>query len=167
MRAFTSPALILFAVLATSCPALAQEASSPAARETAGNAPAPEERQPRTGSAWIDARLLDMDDYAARYREAFVDEIVRYREAPRALVEDALREDATPPGDVYYACALAQATGRPCRAVLDAWRGDRADGWQGVAERLGVASSTAIHRRIRGDITESYVRWARPLDSSN
>ncbi|TWT19035.1 hypothetical protein FQY83_11710 [Luteimonas marina] len=166
MRAFTHLAPILAIVLLVSCPTLAQEAASPA-QEAEREPTAAVQRQPQTGNAWIDARLLDMDDYAARYRDAFVDEIVRYHEAPRALVEDALRDEATTPGDVYYACALAQATGRPCRAVLDAWRGDHADGWQGVAERLGVASTAAIHRRIRGDITESYVRWARPLDSSN
>jgi len=166
MRAITSLAPILAIALLAPRPTLAQEATPPV-QEAERDATDAAQRQPQTGNAWIDARLLDMNDYAARYREAFVDEIVRYHEAPRALVEDALRDDATTPGDVYYACALAQATGRPCRAVLDAWRGDHADGWQGVAERLDVAPGTAIHRRIRGDITESYVRWARPLDSSN
>ena len=120
---------------------------------------------PRTGNAWIDARLPDMDAYAARYREAFIDEIVRYHEAPRALVEEALADESMTPGDVYFACSLAQASGRPCRAVLEAWRSDAAGGWQGVAERLGVAPAAAIYRRIRGDIAESYVRWARPLDA--
>ena len=119
----------------------------------------------RTGNAWIDARLLDMDAYAARYRDAFVDEIVRYHEAPRALVESALADDAMSAGDVYYACSLAQAIGQPCRALVDAWRDDAGDGWEGVTRRLGVAQLASIHRRIRGDIAESYVRWARPLDA--
>lgn len=122
-------------------------------------------RQSSTGNAWIDARLLDMDAYAARYRDAFVDEIVRYHEAPRALVEEALADEGMAAGDVYFACSLAQAIGRPCRAVVDAWRSDSTDGWQGVAQRLDVAQLAGIHRRIRGDIAESYVRWARPLDS--
>lgn len=132
-------------------------AADPAA--TAGSA------GPQTGSAWIDARLPDMDAYAARYPDAFVDEIVRYHEAPRALVEEALADDGMGAGDVYFACSLAQAIGRPCRAVIDAWRSDRSGGWQGVAERLEVAQLAGIHRRIRGDIAESYVRWARPIDA--
>ena len=121
---------------------------------------------PKTGNPWIDARLLDMGAYASRYRDAFVDEIVRYHEAPRALVEEALADDAMTAGDVYFACSLAQAIGRPCRIVVDAWRHDASDGWEGVGARMGVAPLAGIHRRIRGDIAESYVRWARPLDSS-
>ena len=124
------------------------------------------EAQQRTGNAWIDARLLDMDAYAARYRDAFVDEIVRYHEAPRALVEEALADEAMGAGDVYFACSLAQAIGRPCRAVVDAWRADHHDGWTGVMQRLGVASRAASpEQRIRDDITASYRRWARPLDA--
>lgn len=132
----------------------------------AQDAAAAADTQPRTGNAWIDARLLDMDAYAARYRDAFVDEIVRYHEAPRALVEEALADGAMGAGDVYFACALAQAIGRPCRAVVDAWRADHEDGWGGVMERLGVASrATSPERRIRDDITASYRRWARPIDA--
>ena len=119
---------------------------------------------PQTGNAWIDVHLVDMDAYAARYRDAFVDEIVRYHEAPRALVEEALADEAVGSGNAYFACSLAQAIGRPCRTVIDAWRTDASGGWQGVAERLGVTQIAGIHRRIRGDISESYVRWARPLD---
>lgn len=123
-----------------------------------------ERGHPSIGNAWIDARLLDMDAYAARYRDAFVDEIVRYHEAPRALVEEALAGGAMRAGDVYFACSLAQAVGRPCRAVLDAWRTDHQDGWSGVMDRLGVASRAASpEQRIRDDITASYRRWARPI----
>lgn len=119
-------------------------------------------RIPRTGDAWIDARLLDMDAYAERFADAFVDEIVRYHEAPRDLVEAALAGGGMRAGDVYFACALAQASGRSCRTVLDARREDPAAAWEEIATRLEVAP--AVYRRIRGDITESYVRWARPLD---
>lgn len=138
-------------------------AATPAPPVRAQDTAAADARQ-RTGNAWIDARLLDMDAYAARYRDAFVDEIVRYHEAPRALVEEALAGGAMRAGDVYFACSLAQAVGRPCRAVLDAWRTDHQDGWSGVMDRLGVASRAASpEQRIRDDITASYRRWARPI----
>ncbi|MDH5835307.1 hypothetical protein [Luteimonas kalidii] len=127
--------------------------------DPAAEVPAP--WQPRTGSDWIDAHLHDMDVYVARHRDAFVDEIVRYHEAPRALVEEALADPVLHPGDVYYACALAGAIGRSCRTVLDARRQDPSEGWDAVAARFEVTAG--IDRRIRGDIAESYVRWGRPL----
>lgn len=116
-----------------------------------------------TGDDWIDARLRDMDAYAARYRDAFIDEIVRYLEAPRPLVDEALTAGGMRPGDVYYACALARASGRACRTLVDAWR-DAAGGWESVAERLELESDTRLHPRIRDDIDASYRRWARPID---
>ncbi len=141
-------------------------AAAPAPAVHAQDAAAVEARQQRTGNAWIDARLLDMDAYAARYRDAFVDEIVRYHEAPRALVEEALADEAMGAGDVYFACSLAQAVGRPCRAVVDAWRADHHDGWAGVMQRLGVASRAApLESRFRDGIAASYRRWARPIDA--
>lgn len=154
MRAMSRVASIL--LLAALAPALAQ---SPPAADATAEAPA----RPGTGNAWIDARLRDMDGYAARYRDAFVDEIVRYHEAPRALVEDALADDAIPAGEVYFACALAQATGRACRTLVELRRAHPAADWKTLAERLDPAPDAGIYRRIRGDITESYVRWARPL----
>lgn len=124
---------------------------------------APADAQARaTGDDWIDARLRDMDAYAARHREPFVDEIVRYLEAPRALVDEALAAGGMRAGDVYYACALARASGRSCRTLIDAWRTD--GGWAGVAERLELEPAARLHPRIREDIGASYRRWARPID---
>jgi hypothetical protein len=116
-----------------------------------------------TGDDWIDARMRDMDAYAARHRDAFVDEIVRYLEAPRPLVDEALGPGGMRAGDVYYACALARAGGRPCRTLLDAWR-DAAGSWESVAGRLELEPDARLHPRIRDDIRASYRRWARPID---
>ena len=116
-----------------------------------------------TGDDWIDARLHDMDDYAARHRDAFIDEIVRYLEAPRPLVDEALGEGGMRPGDVYYACALARASGRPCRTLMDAWR-DAAGDWESVAARLELEPDARLHPRIRDEMRASYRRWARPID---
>ena len=118
---------------------------------------------PGTGNDWIDAHMLDMSAYAARYRDAFVDEIVRYHAAPRALVEAALEDGRLAAGEIYFACSLAQATGRPCRDVIEARRAAPASDWATLAAGLGVEPGSAIYRRIRGDISESYLRWARPL----
>lgn len=119
-------------------------------------------RAPATGDDWIDAQLADVNRYAERYRAAFVDELVRYQAAPRPLVEQALDADVAA-GDAYYACALAQAFGRPCREVLDAWRANPGDGWDGVARKLEPDRAGAARDRVKRGIVDSYDRWARPL----
>lgn len=115
---------------------------------------------PRTGDGWVDDALVDMGPYAARHREAFVDELVRYQDAPRALVEEALAA-GTRPGDVYFACAAAQALGRPCRELLET--GAAADGWAGRLRSVDAEAAAAARARVRLGITASYTRWARPL----
>lgn len=123
-----------------------------------------EARAPDTGDPWIDAQLADMDRYAARHRDAFVDELARYHAAPRAVVTEAL-DAGVSPGDAYYACALAQALGRPCREVLDARHAaaDVEDGWGGVAARLAPERAGDARERVKRGIVGSYDRWARPL----
>ena len=136
------------------------------AQDGAGSAQesAAEEPDTGTGDDWIDARLRDMDAYAARHRDAFIDEIVRYLEAPRPLVDEALTAGGMRPGDVYYACALARASGRACRTLVDAWREASGAGWESVAGQLGLESDARLHARIRDDIGASYRRGARPID---
>src|SRR5690606_37020007 len=140
--------------------AAAQDGDRAPATDAADVADAP---PPGTGDAWIDVRLDDMDRYAARYREAFVDEIARYLEAPRPVLVEAL-ERGMRPGDLYYACALARAAGRSCRSVIDAWRANAGSGWPGVAAQLELEPDDGLHARIREDVRASYRRWARPHD---
>src|SRR5690606_27505911 len=108
MRAASTSAALLLALL-LGAPLLAaagvQDAGAGVEADDAPPAPAQaaDAPPPGTGDAWIDLRLADMDRYAARYREAFVDEIARYLEAPRELLVDAL-DRGMRPGDVYYAC---------------------------------------------------------------
>jgi hypothetical protein len=118
---------------------------------------------PRSGDAWVDGLLGDISRYAARYPDAFADELVRYDSAPRALVDALLADPRWTPGDIYFACALGQVAGQPCRAVAQRWQHDHAQGWIAIAQDFGVApNSNAFHRLKRG-IVLSYQRWARPL----
>lgn len=137
------------------------------AERTAGAAATPAsapDAGPGTGDSAIDHLLTDIDAYAARHRDAFIDELVRYFDAPRPLVTDLLvGERRWSAGDVYYACALARVAGRPCRALLDAWAADSSQGWAPIAARMGVAKGSPQARRLREGIAGSYVRWARPL----
>lgn len=118
---------------------------------------------PGTGDAWVDRMLGDINRYAARYPDAFADELVRYDNAPRALVHDLLGDPRWTPGDVYFACALGQYAGQPCRAVAQRWQQDHAGGWAAIAQGYGVSADSAAFHRLKRAIVLSYARWARPL----
>jgi len=120
-----------------------------------------------TGDAVVDVRLADINRYARRYPEAFVDELVRYFDAPRPLLEELLGSRRAMPGDIYYACALARVTGRPCRGVLEAWAAGHEGGWQGIAGDLGVEPGGARARRLREGMADSYAHWGRPLPEAD
>lgn len=140
-------------------PQVREETPEPDA--TAEVAQAPQDLS-ATGDAWVDAQLDDINRYAARHRAAFIDELARYREAPRGLVEALLDERGWEPGDVYFACALATVTGRSCRFVVDR-RGHPPDkGWHALAEELGAGAGSEAFTRLRQGIAASYRRWARP-----
>ena len=118
---------------------------------------------PRTGDAWVDQHLSDINAYGYRYREPFIDEIVRYHGAPRDLVYDLVVNRRWAPGDVYYACALAQIIGRPCRYVVDEWDRDHGQGWGEVAKRLGIKPGSDEFHRLKRGFVPSYDRWNRPV----
>lgn len=118
---------------------------------------------PRSGDAWVDAQLADINAYGGRYRGAFIDELARYRAAPRDLVTELVDERNWAPGDVYYACALAQVLGRPCRSLVEAWGKFHDEGWAAVAEKAGIATRPEAMQRLKQAITGSYERWGRPL----
>lgn len=119
--------------------------------------------QPRSGDGWVDVWLGDINRYGARYREPFVDEMVRYYGAPRELVGELLDRRHWTPGDVYYACAIAQVLGRPCRYVVDEWDRDHAEGWGAVAQRLGIKPGSGDFHKLKRGFVPTYDRWGRPI----
>lgn len=118
---------------------------------------------PRSGDVWVDSTLGDMNRYGNRYRDPFVDELVRYHGAPRDLVTDLLTNRRWAPGDVYYACALASALGRPCRYVADYWERNHGRGWGVVAQELGIKPGSAEFHRLKRGFVPTYDRWSRPI----
>ena len=48
---------------------------------------------PRSGDVWVDTWLGDMNRYGTHYRDAFIDEMVRYHDAPRDLVTDLTKAE--------------------------------------------------------------------------
>ena len=150
MRTFARLRPVLLALaLAAGAPAMAQDA-------TIGF-------DPRTGDAWVDTWLDDVNRYGRVYREPFVDELVRYRGAPRELVVELLSRPGWTPGDVYYACSLASVLGRPCRYIADEYELDRDAGWGALAQRLGVKPGSAEFHRLKRGFVPTYDRWSRPI----
>lgn len=117
---------------------------------------------PRSGDAWVDAQLADVNAYGTRWPAPFADELVRYQGAPRDLV-DALLRQRWAPGDIYFACALAQASGRPCRAVAEEWSQHHDEGWGALAQRLGIAPGSPAFHQLKRGFVPSYDRWGRPI----
>jgi len=117
---------------------------------------------PRSGDVWMDVWLGDMNRYGSRYRDPFVDEMVRYHGAPRDLIEDLLRRRWAP-GDIYFACALARLVGRPCRYVVDIYERDHGQGWGNIAKRMGIKPGSAEFHRLKRGMVPTYDRWGRPI----
>lgn len=118
---------------------------------------------PRTGDVWVDTYLTDMNRYGSRYREPFIDELVRYHGAPRPLVVELLDQRRWAPGDVYYACSIASIIGRPCRYVIDEYDRDRGQGWGNIAKRMGIKPGSPEFHRLKRGFVPTYDRWARPI----
>ncbi len=133
-----------------------------AAAQEAASAPATA-WAPRSGDAVLDRRLFDINTYAARYPEAFIDELVRYFDVPRALATERMAAKRTVPADFYHACAIARVGGRSCRSVLEARERAPEEGWAALAERLGVLPGSPQAARLEQVFVDSYRRWARPL----
>ena len=119
---------------------------------------------PRSGDVWVDSQLRDMNNYGYRYREPFIDEMVRYHGAPRELVRDLLINERWAPGDIYYACSIASVIGRPCRYVVDEWTRDHGQGWGVMATRLGIKPGSAEFHRLKKGFVPTYDRWGRPIN---
>lgn len=137
--------------------ALATASASIAAQEISVN------WNPRSGDIWVDEQLSDMNSYGLRYRDSFIDEMVRYYSAPRALVTDLLVRQRWAPGDVYYACAIGQVIGRPCQYVVEEWNRSRGEGWGVVAQRMGIKPGSAEFHRLKRGFVPTYDRWSRPI----
>jgi hypothetical protein len=118
---------------------------------------------PRTGDVWVDSTLDDMNRYGYRYREPFVDELVDHYAAPRDLVTDLLVNRRWAPGDVYYACALARAAGRPCGEVVEHWERDNGQGWGAIAKRMGIRPGSPEFHQLKRGFVPTYDRWGRPI----
>lgn len=162
LRRFSAAILLCLAAIASAPQAWAQGA--PASRTAGTEQVAEDPYHPRTGDAWVDRQLLDIDLYAARYPDAFLDELGRYASVPRGYAQALLEQQQWRPGDIYFACVMAQAMEVSCRELVREWAKDHAEGWEGVVNRLEVRAGSLQYRKLRHAIVASYDRWARPIE---
>lgn len=136
--------------------ALAAAFSAPLAAQTVGF-------NVRTGDVWVDTRLGEINQYGHQYRDPFIGELTGHYGAPHALVLELLDRRRWAPADVYYACAIAHALGRPCIEVVREYDRAPGQGWGAVAQRMGIKpGSREFHALKRGTVA-TFDRWGHPV----
>ncbi|KAA2283971.1 hypothetical protein [Arenimonas fontis] len=113
---------------------------------------------PRTGDAFVDAQLGDINVFAAGNTDGFIDEVVVGFGAPRYLVREYYYDRRWAPGDIYYACAIAYHLGRPCLDILRIYERDHAQGWGVIAQRLGIKPGSPAFHALKGHVGKGHGR---------
>ncbi len=116
-----------------------------------------------TGDSWVDAQLQDINHYAERYPDAFLDEVSRYADVPRGYISALFTTHGWQAGDIYFACFWAKASGQTCRDSVRAFSQDPEGGWEAVVKRMPTKPDNLHYRAVRHAIVASYQHWDRPI----
>lgn len=116
-----------------------------------------------TGDAWVDTQLADINHYAERYPDAFLDEVSRYAGVPRGYIAALATTHQWQAGDIYFACFWAKASGQTCRDSVRAFSQDPQGGWEAVVKRMPAKPQNLHYRAVRHAIVASYEHWDRPI----
>lgn len=121
-----------------------------------------------TGDRWVDAQLQDINYYAERYPDAFLDEVSRYAGVPRGYISALFTTHGWQAGDIYFACFWAKASGQTCRDSVRAFSQDPDGGWEAVVKRMpvkpdGAVEQARLYRTVRHAVVASYQHWDRPI----
>lgn len=98
---------------------------------------------PRTGDAWFDARLGDINVMASGNLDGFIDEVVVSTRAPRTWVETLVVERRYAPADVYMLAECAYRSGTSYEAALRIYEQHHGEGWGAMAKRMGIKPGSA------------------------
>ena len=165
-----SPRLSLCAVLVAGLMSLATAglarpvAEGPAAAAAANPAAPADHTAYATGDAWSDGRLADIDAYAARYPDAFADELERHAGIPQAYTLALLARPGWHGGDAWFACFLGRAVQASCRSVVrERSRAGSDATWTSVAAEFDARADSPAYASLRLALADSYRRWDRPL----
>lgn len=111
---------------------------------------------PRTGDAWVDTQLGDMNVFARGNTDGFIDDVVVSFGAPRYLVREYYVDRHWAPGDIYFACAIAYQLGRPCLDILNIYERDHGQGWGVIAKRLGIKPGSPAFHALKGHVGKGH-----------
>lgn len=113
---------------------------------------------PRTGDVWLDARLGEINTYGRGNPDYFYDDMYSNYGAPRDYVRELYEDRRWAPGDIYYACALAQLLNRPCREIVSDYDRHPGQGWGAVAQRMGIKPGSAQFHALKGRVDKGHGR---------
>lgn len=116
----------------------------------------------RTGDAWVDTRLYEINDYGARYRDPFIGEMTGYYGAPRSLVVDLFGRNWSA-GDIFMACAIAHVLRVPCINVVHEYEAYPGQGWGNIAKRMGIKPGSREFHALKNGFSTTYTRWGYPV----
>lgn len=122
---------------------------------------------PRSGDAWIDAQLGDVNVFARGNLDGYVDEVVVSTGAPRDYVQEMVVDRGWAPGDVYYACLIARQLGRPCAYVVDAYEREmrgRGRGWGALAQDHGIRPGSEAFHALKSGVGQGNGRMKGRAD---
>ena len=111
---------------------------------------------PRTGDAWVDTQLGDINVFARGNTDGFIDDVVVSFGAPRYLVREYYYDRHWAPGDIYYACAIAYQLGRPCLEIINIYERDHGQGWGAIAKRLGIKPGSPAFHALKGKVGKGH-----------
>jgi len=117
---------------------------------------------PNTGDTWVDKQLIDINHYAQRYPEAFVDELVRYGNVQRETVQALLNRNWRP-GDIWFACFWAQVVDINCHQILQLRHHQQQLDWLAIIQQLPIAPENLHYRALRHALVASFDHWERPI----
>ncbi|HYQ23748.1 hypothetical protein [Stenotrophomonas sp.] len=146
------PFLLLSLLLLAPATVLAQQTAERSAAYTV-----------ETGDRWLDAQLQDINHYAERYPDAFLDEVARYADVPRGYISALFTTHGWQAGDIYFACFWAKASGQTCRDSVRAFSQNPEGGWEAVVTRMAVKPENGHVRAVRHAVVASFAHWDRPI----
>lgn len=114
---------------------------------------------PRTGDAFLDAELGDINVLVRGGIDGFVDDVVVRFGAPRTVVRTYVVERRWAPADVYYACAIAAQLHRPCVEVIRVYERDHRLGWGVIARRLGIAPGSPAFHALKARVGPGHSKY--------
>ncbi|MBW8366551.1 MAG: hypothetical protein K0M70_01645 [Arenimonas sp.] len=111
---------------------------------------------PRTGDVWLDTRLGEINTYGRGDPNYFYDDMYSSYGVPRDYVRELYTDRRWAPGDIYYACALAQLLDRPCREIVGEYDRNPGQGWGALAQRLGIKPGSAQFHALKGNVGKGH-----------